>query len=270
MAIPSNFNPWEHLQDTLRKIHNKLVREWFREDIVETDINAPESSLKLACLMDDKDTFGMTIIRILLFFFYAGFFYQEIAKNIYGVPSWQFHDSIEFFPQLVFQFQEPYTRRLQSKNKNPKRVEVKYRLFINPDSVTESTLETLKSAIDRNFRDNYEIYCGYDLYVYRDRENKITIQFYANSETNFANLVRKILDVLDSIPNLFNYKYSFNSKLIRKVDIKPNERLETITVAGDRIKKYRNQTTGYVKLKSVRLYIQNWFGDGTLYNKNRL
>ena len=66
MALPENFNEWEHLQNTVKRAHNNTVRDFFRSQL-DDDINTPKSSLKHACLMKDNDTASMTTLRMWLF-----------------------------------------------------------------------------------------------------------------------------------------------------------------------------------------------------------
>jgi hypothetical protein len=71
MPLPQTFSPWEHLQDQLRRIHNREVVEYFR-DAADDDITTSQGSLKVACKMDDADTAVMTLLRLFMFEFTVG------------------------------------------------------------------------------------------------------------------------------------------------------------------------------------------------------
>ena len=67
MPLPIDFSPWEHLQNTIRFAHNQQVRKEFDDIQVDDDITTPRGSLKVASLIDDKDTSTMTLIRMFLY-----------------------------------------------------------------------------------------------------------------------------------------------------------------------------------------------------------
>ena len=272
MPLPENFSPWEQLQTAWMRIHNRQVKEWFREDISDDSYNTPESALKLACTMKDDDTSSMMLSRFILFYFYTGFLFNKITDYAYLIPKTTFHDSIVFKPQIQFHFQEPYIRRKNSSgNKTPKRMLLSCRWFINPDKITEGHIQTLRNKINSEF-DNFEHYCGYILYSYKDNEQFLEMFCHASNSSDASNLFSKVIDVLQSVPNDIGDAYRFKNECVKehKPLKRPIENNETITVAGDKVKKHRNIKLGYVILKSARLEIQNWYGDNLLFERGRV
>ena len=65
MPLPDNFSPWEHLQNVLRQVHNRIVKEEFSDITDDDDIVTPRGSLKKACLLDDNDSAEMTVFKVL-------------------------------------------------------------------------------------------------------------------------------------------------------------------------------------------------------------
>ena len=76
MTLPKNFNHWEHLQDIIRREHNKIVARYFKDlgDINwEPNITTSRAKLRTACTIQDKDTAIQTQIRLYLFYEILGY-----------------------------------------------------------------------------------------------------------------------------------------------------------------------------------------------------
>lgn len=71
MPLPNQFSEFEHLQDQIRRVHNKEARDYFG-DAPNEDVSTPRGSLKQACLIKDDDTAIMTLLRLWLFEFTIG------------------------------------------------------------------------------------------------------------------------------------------------------------------------------------------------------
>ncbi|PSB16050.1 hypothetical protein C7B65_22765 [Phormidesmis priestleyi ULC007] len=68
MPLPNDYNAAEHLQDTIKRVYNGEVREWFADVIGEQlDLSTPRASLKTACTHQEADSTDMTVSRQLLF-----------------------------------------------------------------------------------------------------------------------------------------------------------------------------------------------------------
>ena len=105
MPLPNDFSPWEHLQNTVRFAHNQQVRKEFDDIELDDDITTPRGSLKVASLIDDKDTSTMTLIRL--------FLYHVIIKGfgmptIYSVPFTDINDSVRYSPKIFLNFCQNY------------------------------------------------------------------------------------------------------------------------------------------------------------------
>ncbi len=88
MTLPPNFSHWEHLQDTIRREHNKAVARYFR-DLGGTDweptIGTSRPALRTAVTINDKDTDVMTLIRLYLFYEVLGYGRKGLGR-FFGVP----------------------------------------------------------------------------------------------------------------------------------------------------------------------------------------
>jgi hypothetical protein len=96
---------WEHLQNVLRQVHNRVVREEFSDIDPDDDISTPRGSLKAACLLKDSDSALMTILRYWLFYVDLKKA-QDLAPAIYGIPVTTFQEKFQFAPHIKLFFLE--------------------------------------------------------------------------------------------------------------------------------------------------------------------
>ena len=109
MALPANFNHWEHLQDMIRREHNKIVARYFSDlgDATwEPNLSSSRAQLRTACTIQDKDTAVQTHIRLYLFYEVLGYGRKRLG-NFYGIPAREFQESFAGRPQcFIFLSQE--------------------------------------------------------------------------------------------------------------------------------------------------------------------
>ena len=74
MSLPPNFGHWEHLQDMLRRDHNKIIAHYFRDlgESWEPEIQTSRGALRTACTLDDRDTAIQTLLRLYFFMMCLG------------------------------------------------------------------------------------------------------------------------------------------------------------------------------------------------------
>ncbi|WLT39556.1 hypothetical protein NON20_08765 [Synechocystis sp. B12] len=148
MTLPEDFNPWEHLQDTVRRVFKKEVIEEFRDlggEDWDRSIGAPRASLRTACTPDDNDTATMTMIRMMLFYIVLRRA-QDMQAPIYGTPVAQFHETRRFKPQVCLYFRED----LQDVEPGfyPLRAEIKFRLMEETETtISKAELTQLANKI---------------------------------------------------------------------------------------------------------------------------
>ena len=107
MSLPPNFAHWEHLQDMLRRDHNKIIAHYFR-DLGENwvpEISTNRGALRMACTLDDRDTAIQTLLRLYFFYDVLGYGKRDLGI-FYGVPSEQFQEAVEGRPQVFFYFSQ--------------------------------------------------------------------------------------------------------------------------------------------------------------------
>lgn len=199
MAIPENFNDFEHLQDVIIRTYNKKVRDSFKDDILDDDIKTPEGALKYACLIKDKDTSGVMTLRMLLFSLVRGDF--EILNHIYATPILDYHRDVKFAPQIVLLFKESQSdAKLNKRPTNPVRMRVSFRLNkIDEDSIKQTDLDKWATKARALFPKTYTHVIGLNRYSYRDSERGLGFLIRGSSMNEATEMFKKIIDLIEYI-----------------------------------------------------------------------
>lgn len=207
MALPDNFNAFEHLQDTWRKVHNKRVRQHFSDlsgidDEWDATIDTPRGGLRVACTMNDSDSADMTIIRTLLFWVVLGEA-AALQMPVYGIPSDRYQQSVKFAPQVTLYFKEDLAD--VEEGYAPIDAEVSFRLMgETPNSITEADLNALAIKIRNEFAtgSGYRWRKGRTILSYKDIEHGYQFILHAYSETEGREVINKVLDLQNDAINL--------------------------------------------------------------------
>lgn len=200
MVLPSDFNEFEHLQDVWRKVHNKRVREHFK-DLADPDgdwdseIDSPRGSLRVACTMTDNDTGDMTTIRTLLFWVVLGEA-AALQAPIYGIPVDRFQQTVKFAPQVTLYFREDLAD--VEEGYSPIDAEVSFRILgETSQSLSQAELNTLAGRIRAEFAtgQGYRWHKGRMVLSYRDTERGYRFIIHAYSESEGREVIDKILSL---------------------------------------------------------------------------
>ncbi|NET72924.1 MAG: hypothetical protein F6K62_18925 [Sphaerospermopsis sp. SIO1G2] len=193
MTLPANFDEWEHLQDQVRRWHNKRVDLWFKNQ-PNNDVSTPKSSLKHACKIKDEDTVPIVILRKLLFDFDAGYA-QSVQAPIYGMPLDELQASVRFVPQVNLHFKErhPYiadrTRAVTGR--------ISFRLKgESSETYSRAKAEALASKIKGAFTGPIFVWRkGKYYYYYRDNSSGIDLRILCPSKSEGRRVASAVLDV---------------------------------------------------------------------------
>jgi len=202
MAIPTNFTEFEHLQSTILRVHNQIVREEF-SDITGNDLDlaVPRSSLRWACLLKDNDTCDMMIQRFLLFYFTLRRA-QDLQQPFYGIPLDDLHASRKFKPQITLYFKEDLNDL--EDDTRPTWGEISFRLM-NESSVTIAKPELLALAnkIKTVFgpANGYIWKKGRKLYSYTEKDKGYQLQLLCRDDSTAKQLINKVLDIQNHTPD---------------------------------------------------------------------
>jgi hypothetical protein len=248
MTLPDKFNPIKHLKTTLKQVHNREVREAFSElggDDWLPDINTPRASLRTACLIDDKDTTSIILMRIHLLFLHLRRA-KDYQAPIIGIPKGKLDQSRVYRPQIHLFFREDSGD--VEEGYTPVEGEISFRLM-NEDSnsITKAELTTLANKIKLEFGagNGYLWKKGKDYFSYTDKEKGYQLQILAFSDTEAEQLIKKVLDIQG---------HTFSaSKMGCSTNKSPTEAYPTIpslhTILGDSQRKPRRRPVATVRFQ---------------------
>lgn len=202
MAAPNNFDEFEHLQSTIIKVHNRIVKEDF-SDITgdDLDLAVPRSSLRWACLLKDNDTCEMMIQRFLLFYFTLRKA-QDLQQPFYSIPLDDLHASRKFKPQVTLYFKEEDND--VEEDSRPTWGEISFRLMSKSSAtITKSELTTLANKIKTEFgsANGYIWKKGRKLYSYTEKDKGYQLQLLCRDDSTAKELINKILDIENHTPD---------------------------------------------------------------------
>lgn len=211
MPLPDNFNEWEHLQDTVRRWHNKAVGQWFKNQ-QPNDISTPKAALRHACTMKDGDTATMTMMRLWLFEVTAGHT-QSLQKPVYGIPVQELQRESTFKPQIKLHFRERYDADMTDRNA-PAEGEISFRLMDKTSAtINRAEAERLAAAIKREFTNPVFIWeKGWYKYTYLDLERGYDLRLLVKSKPEGERITRKILDIQGHSFDIANQQFIDNDR----------------------------------------------------------
>lgn len=200
MALPENFNEWEHLQDTVKRWHNKAVAQWFKNQAVD-DISTPKAALRHACTMKDGDTSTITMMRLWLFEVTAGHA-QSLQAPIYGVPVQELQRNVKYKPQVKLYFRENLGTDVTNRV-SPATGEITFRLMNKSSStITRADAEALATDIKREFATPIFVWeKGWYKYTYLDAENGYDLRLLVKSKAEGERITQQVLKIRSHVFN---------------------------------------------------------------------
>lgn len=269
MNLPSNFNQWEHLQDTLRRVQNRIVREEFR-DVGGEDwtpsIGTSRGSLRVACTLDDQDTAVMTELRLFLFYVILRKA-QDFQQPVYGIPTALFQQERRFKPQILLYFQEDFEDI--EPGYAPVTGEISFRLMDeDSNSLTETKLNNFASRIRSEFANGGGLIWrkGKEMCTYNDWGNGYQLQLLCRGESDGRQLISKILAIRNQTPDWS--KSNLNSNL------NPVEAFPTVpgnqTILGKSRKRPRRRPIANVRFQHALIHIHGLPNPICLVDRNYL
>lgn len=245
MALPDNFSDFEHLQDVWRRIHNRRVKEHFR-DLADPDadweaeIETPRGNLRVACTMKDADTADMCTIRTLLFWLVLGEA-AALQAPVYAIPTDRYQQTVKFAPQVTLYFREDWVD--VEDGYAPIEAEVSFRLMDETsESLTEAKLNTLAQRIRSEFASGqgYRWHKGRTVVSYKDVARGYQFVVHAYSETEGREVINKVLD-------LQNHPFDLGNLTINQLGEAPPVVPPTRTILGKARRLPRKRPVGYVR-----------------------
>ncbi|MCC5640541.1 hypothetical protein LC593_32875 [Nostoc sp. CHAB 5844] len=229
MPLPTNFNEFEHLQDLVRREHNKAVRLYFKNQS-DDDISTPKSSLKHACLIKDEDNAAMTQMRLWLFEITCGHA-QSLQAPMYAIPVQELQRDVKFKPQVKLYFRERLDQDTTDRI-SPARGEITIRLMNeSSDTISRAKAVELARDIKREFAAPVFIWeKGWYKFTYLDTQHGYDLRLFVKSKPEGIRVARQVLQIQG---------HSFNDDYLSFVDHERSYSLNpgTHRVYGKTIKK---------------------------------
>jgi hypothetical protein len=248
MPLPSNFSSVEHLLDTLRIYHNKLVREEFSDIAADDALDIPRGSLKKACLLTDDDTVDLTILRFWLFFVHTRKA-SEFHPPIFAIPSDLYQESVVYKPQVVLNFWQDLDA--VPTKRDPIRTRISFRLHNEtPESVTHANAQTLANKIRTEFMTagGYRFSRGKKKFVYQDKARGYDFRLLTLNESEAREIIGKVHDLRSHAPNWDNLSEVTTNRSFP-------ENPGTHTLYGKTVNKIRYRPAAMVRFRSAELHI---------------
>lgn len=248
MALPTEFSPWEHLQSTFQWVHNRLVREEFKDLAEELDINTPRQSLRTACLMNDDDSALMTLVRFWLFYVVIGQA-SKFHPEMYAIPTDTYQQEVKFLPQVVLYFREDKDE--VEEGYAPIEARISFRLH---DETSESYTEVKAIALANKIKTEFTAANGYRWkkgrvklsYHHSDAGYNIRINAFTEAEG------RAVLDkVLDLQNDAIDLDYLTTSELGSLPPTVPPVKF----IYGESRRTPRRRPVGHVRFRWAQLHL---------------
>jgi hypothetical protein len=250
MPLPADFSHWEHLQDQLRRIHNKEVRDWFRE-IPDDDISTPKGSLKRACTMDDRDTAPMTIIRMLVFYINCGKA-RDFHPPMYTLPIQDNYERVAGRPQIKLFFLE------DESDVDPGYERVAGEIGIR---LMNETTETLTMANAKSLALKCKTAFGGGAgfiwkkgkysFSYTDPQKGYRMKIFARSESEAKRVIEQVLDIQSHAPDWDNLNKNEAVNTATKYPTNPGTKI----IMGKTYKKPRRRPVADVRFQHAELHV---------------
>lgn len=229
MALPDEFSEWEHLQSTIIRVHNRLVREEFSDlggESWDPDIGSSRGSLRHACTLKDNDTADMLIQRYLLFYFTMRKA-KDLQGSIVGIHKDKYDQYYKYRPQITLFFREDN----QDVEAGYKPVEGQITLRLEAET-SESITETELTSIANRIRSNFGGPTGYiwrkgkDEAIYWDKSKANFFRLYTRNKPDAKELLEKALNIKNDTPNWEHLQYKEPDQPTEKYPtIPPNIRI---------------------------------------------
>lgn len=233
---------WEHLQNVLMQVHNRIVREEFADldNDNDDDILTPRSSLRAACLIRDADSATTSLNRMMLFYVMLRKA-SDLHPALYTTPVERYQELLRFAPQVTLYFREDIDD--VEEGYGPIDAEVSFRIYDKTErTITMADLRTIGQKIRTEFAtgSGYRWRKGRYSLSYRDPELGYRLRVRASSESEGREVISKVLDIQGHTIN--------REKLnINQLDQAPPIVPPMHNILGRSRRKFRNRPVGWVR-----------------------
>lgn len=266
MALPADFSPWEHLQQVVRLVHNRIVKEEFADlgdDSWDEDITIPRGSLRIACTMLDNDTAEMTLIRMHLFYLSLRKA-QDMQAPMVGIPLDSFQESRKYKPQIMLYFQEDWQD--VDPNYQPVKGIITIRLM-NQESTSITNAEVVGWA--NKIKSSFGTGTGFvwrkgkEMSSYLEKDKGYQLQLLVRDEAEGKKVVEQVLDIQGHSPDWSNFQHKINENPTMAYPTIPGNQ----TILGKTYKKPRKRPIADVRFQYAALNVHGFPKPIILYDR---
>lgn len=221
MPLPPDFRDLEHLQDIVRREHNRAVDRWFRQQ-PDNDISTSKSSMKQACKIKDEDNVLIMLQRQWLFEVVCRHA-RSLQTPIYGMPASDCQIAFRFKPQIGLYFSED----LADVEEGYPAItgEISFRVMNKESSIiSRSDLEMWANRIRSSFAsgNGFVWRKGKILITYTDNERGYRLKLLCRDKTEGKRLIESALDVQGHSPEWRRMNIKENEEPTASYPIIPN------------------------------------------------
>ncbi|KAM3112873.1 hypothetical protein [Phormidesmis sp. 146-33] len=203
MPLPENFSSWEHFQQTLMQVQNRIVREEFNDlgSDWDDDITTSRGSLRVASTLRDADS-ALETLNKLMFFYFVLRKGADLQGSIYGMPSIAFQEQFTFAPQIRLYFLED--ARDVEQGFSPVEGDITFRLTReSPETITPSEARNLASRVRSAFTaaGGFVWKKGRVKVTYLDKKRGYDFRLLVTSEAEGKRIIEQVLDIQSHAPD---------------------------------------------------------------------
>lgn len=229
MALPDDFSAVEHLQDVIRNVQNRLVRDEFSDvgdDNWTASIGTSRASLRVACTHLDEDSINTTLTRLWLFF---GCLRKakDFHPDFYGMPAWDLQAIRKHKPQIKLFFRENFED--VEHGFTAIEGEITFRLMDETEQTFSKTdAERYANHIKSLFASGSGFVWkkGKTMCAYTDRVKGYQLQLLCRNEAEGKRVIDKVLEIQSHTPNWkFLNTSNYDEPLERFPTLPPTEQI---------------------------------------------
>jgi hypothetical protein len=266
MPLPQGFSATEHWQDTIARIYNKEIREWF-SDITTDDLatDTARNSLRTACLHQENDSVSLTLGRMMLFEKFVGERWRGLALATSSGSASPHSVYRRNKPRVVLFFLEDLDD--VDPDYAPVSGEIGFRLMDETAAtLTQSKMLQLANRIRTEFAQNggYVWRKGKDMASYTDWEKGYQLQVLCRNRNEAKALIDKVLDVRSDSPDWEYLNYSENDQPTQAFPtVPPNQ-----SVGGELRRMSRRRPIASVRFQFAKLELEGFPNPIILFDRS--
>lgn len=188
----------EALDNAIRLMHNRQVREYFK-DIPDGDTsNTPRASTKRLLILEDNDS---SIYQLRAMEFFKKYCEEENGTNnlYFSIPISTYNYSLTYLPQITCYFRQEYNSTATEETRSRARtmqVSMRVREAKIPESV--ASLRAIATDIKNAFGTPlYKYRTGYKVASYFNRKLGYEFKVRCQSEIDAENLIKTMMGVFN-------------------------------------------------------------------------